>query len=293
MIMRFLITASTVCFLAAQCAGAAEAGVDPTFVRRFLPDAAEGTSHLSSSSCRYKPLFGEGDKYAGLPKSVSRYGELVVQKGGASALASYPKEEQIYYVTSGTGQLLYADAKYPLRQGDFVYLPPTVRHGLAAGTDSQLRVIWMGFRIAAATEIKLPEKVQIANVDEVKKQVVGNHPPSTLYQLMIGGVKSTRDRIAAGLTVTSLFIMEFAPGGTNAPHHHERDEEIYLLLDGFGEMVAGGGMDGIEGRFPSKPGDAFFYRANTTVGFYNDSRPGATKAHILAVRSTVPPRTDR
>ena len=50
--------------------------------------------------------------------------------------------------------------------------------------------------------------------------------------------------------------MDFAPGGTNFPHHHETAEEIYLVIDGEGEMVAGGGTDGIEGRHPAKAGDA-------------------------------------
>jgi mannose-6-phosphate isomerase-like protein (cupin superfamily) len=64
-------------------------------------------------------------------------------------------------------------------------------------------------------------------------------------------------------------------------------EEIYLVVDGEGEMVAGGGMDGIEGRHPAKAGDAYYFRPNCTVGFYNSNKPGA-KAHILAVRSRVP-----
>jgi mannose-6-phosphate isomerase-like protein (cupin superfamily) len=84
--------------------------------------------------------------------------------------------------------------------------------------------------------------------------------------------------------LTSLFIMNFAPGGTNFPHHHDREEEIYLVLDGAGEMVAGGGAAGVEGRHPAKAGDAYFFRLNCTVGFYNGSAPG----RILAVRSLYP-----
>ncbi len=82
--------------------------------------------------------------------------------------------------------------------------------------------------------------------------------------------------------------MEITPGGTNTPHHHEREEEIYLLLDGTGDMVAGSGMDGVEGRHSAKPGDAYFIRLNGTVGFYNT---GSTTAHILAVRSRYPFRS--
>jgi len=104
----------------------------------------------------------------------------------------------------------------------------------------------------------------------------------------MGDVTSKRDRIAAAHVLTSLFIMEFTPGGTNFPHHHEREEEIYLLLEGTGEMVAGGGMDGIEGRHPAKAGDAYFFRLNCTVGFYSSNAPGAGKARILAVRSLFP-----
>jgi hypothetical protein len=44
-------------------------------------------------------------------------------------------------------------------------------------------------------------------------------------------------------------------------------------------------MDGVEGRHASKPGDAYFFRLNCTVGFYNV--PDA-KARILAVRSRYP-----
>ena len=78
------------------------------------------------------------------------------------------------------------------------------------------------------------------------------------------------------------------PGGTNHPHHHPTEEEVYLLLEGSGEMVAGGGVDGVEGRRPATPGDAFFYRLNATVGFYADPSPNAGKARILAVRSRYP-----
>ena len=58
------------------------------------------------------------------------------------------------------------------------------------------------------------------------------------------------------------------------------------MIDGEGDMVAGSGMDGVEGRFPAKAGDAYYFRPNCTVGFYSQNKPGA-KAHILAGRSKV------
>jgi mannose-6-phosphate isomerase-like protein (cupin superfamily) len=101
----------------------------------------------------------------------------------------------------------------------------------------------------------------------------------------MGDAESKRDRLAAGHVLTSLFAMEIAPGGTNFPHHHQREEEIYLVLSGHGVMVAGGGMDGVEGKHPAKTGDAYFFRLNCTVGYY--SAPNV-KSRILAVRSWYP-----
>jgi mannose-6-phosphate isomerase-like protein (cupin superfamily) len=145
----------------------------------------------------------------------------------------------------------------------------------------------MGFKISGATHVTPPAKPLVANFDDVKWQPVSGHPDSVLYQLLMGDTKSTRDKIAAGQVLTSLFIMEFAPGGTNAPHHHETEEEIYLVLDGSGEMVAGGDLDGVEGRHAARAGDAYFFRLNCTVGFYAAKAPGP-KARILAVRSLYP-----
>ncbi len=79
--------------------------------------------------------------------------------------------------------------------------------------------------------------------------------------LLMGDAESKRDRLAAGRVLTSLFVMEIAPGGTNFPHHHEREEEIYLVLSGHGDMVAGGGMDGLEGKHPAKSGGRVFFPA--------------------------------
>lgn len=265
-----------------------ERGVDPTFLHRYLPQVKEARVAISSSTARYKPLFGEGDSNSKIVKGVSRFGEITVDPNGSTTPISYPREEHIVVVLEGEGTIDYANEKQGLRKHDFLYVPPGIKHSLTTGAGKHLRAVLMGFKIPDAMTLVIPPKLLIANIDDVKKQVVGNHPPSTLYQLLIGDTKSTRDRLAAGHIMKSLFVMEFTQGGTNFPHHHEREEEIYLLLDGEGEMVAGGGTDGIEGRYPARPGDAYFYRVNTTVGFYNSNTPNAKTAHILAVRSSFP-----
>jgi mannose-6-phosphate isomerase-like protein (cupin superfamily) len=170
-----------------------------------------------------------------------------------------------------------------VKKGDFLYLPAGVTHGISNPGAGPLKLIVAGFRVAAGTPP--PPKLQIANIADVPAQTVEGHPDSVRYRLLMGDTSSKRDRIAAGHRLVSLYLMEFQTGGTNAPHHHDNEEEIYVLVEGAGDMVAGGGLDGIEGRHPARPGDAYFFRLNCTVGFYNGNR-GVSR--ILAFRSTYP-----
>jgi mannose-6-phosphate isomerase-like protein (cupin superfamily) len=287
LVSHLFLSSSLISLLATPCLVPAERAVDPTFLHHFVPNLGQKPVDVSTATCRYKPVFGIGDSGAGILKGIARFGEMSVDPGGNSAMVTYPNEEQVYVVLEGEGVVFYGKRKIPVRTNDFMYLPPGVTHGVANSSAGLCRLIVMGFKIPSGTEVTVPQKPLIANIDEVQKQTVGGHPPSVLYRLLMGDTKSTRDRIAAGHVLTSLFIMEFAPGGTNFPHHHEREEEIYLVLDGEGEMVAGGGTTGIEGRHPAKAGDAYFFRLNCTAGFYNRQKAGA-KARILAVRSLFP-----
>jgi mannose-6-phosphate isomerase-like protein (cupin superfamily) len=269
----------------AALALADDRAVDPTWLRRNLHQTPAAPDDLSAPGCAYSPLFGAGDSNSKIVRGVARFGKARVAASSGCATVSYVAEEQLYFVLEGKGEVIYHGAKHAVAKDDFLYLPPGIKHSLSAGAGQKLEVLVMGYKIPAGTQLKIPEKLDVANLREVKKQVVGNHPPSTLYQLMMGDITSKRDRLATAHIMTSLFIMEMTPGGTNFPHHHDTEEEIYLLLDGEGEMVAGGGMDGVEGRHKAKAGDAYFVRLNTTVGFYNT---GKTTAHILAVRSRYP-----
>ena len=276
--------------LLAACAGlttAAERTVDPTFLHRYVPDVREAAVEIASSASHYRPLFGAGDAPSPIVRGVARFGELTVDPGGSTPHVQYPAEEQAWVVLSGAGAVTYASEKVPVRANDFFYVPAKVQHALACTSAAPCRVMIMGFKLPAGTAADTPKKLDVANIDDVKLQTVGNHPDSVQYRLMMGDTTSKRDRIAAAHVLTSLYVMEFAPGGTNFPHHHETEEEIYLVLSGRGEMVAGGGVDGVEGRHAAKAGDGYFFRLNCTVGFYA-AKDAPQPARILAVRSRFP-----
>ena len=131
-------------------------------------------------------------------------------------------------------------------------------------------------------------KLMLANTDDIKLQVLGQHGPTSQFLLMMGTTSSTRDKLAAAYLMNSLFILNFEPAGTNIPHNHPAEEEIYLVLRGTGDMVAGLGADGKEVRYPVTPGAAFFFKPGTQVGYYSQSKESDPHDLILAVRSRVP-----
>jgi mannose-6-phosphate isomerase-like protein (cupin superfamily) len=220
-------------------------------------------------------------------KGIARYGALTVDPNGASAVVSYPAEEQIYFVLAGQATLVYGEQRAAIHRNDFMYLPVGLKHGIANASDGPVRLLVMGFRIPAGIVVAPTPKLLLANADDVPLVPVEGHGPSALFKLLMGTTASRRDKLAAASQMVSLFIMDFAPGGTNIPHHHQMEEEIYYILRGHGDMVAGGGADGNEGRYPAKEGDVYFIRLNATVGFYSGSQSGAHDL-VLAVRSRYP-----
>src|SRR5271156_1134294 len=80
-----------------------ERKVEPTWLYRNVPTLAEHHADFSSDSCRYTPIFGEGDVESGVPKSVARFGELSLAPGGSCQAVAYPSEEELYFILSGSG----------------------------------------------------------------------------------------------------------------------------------------------------------------------------------------------
>jgi mannose-6-phosphate isomerase-like protein (cupin superfamily) len=258
---------------------------DPIFLKRALSEIPVKVADISNDLAHYKPVFGNGDNDAGIVKGISRFGYLSIDSGGSSSIVKYDKEEQILFILEGTGNLHYENGTIPVAKNDFIYIPAGVEHGLSNPRERTLKVIVMGYDIPDGTEILKTPRLMIANADEVPLQILGQHGPTTQFKLLMGTTQSRRDRLAAAYQVNSLFIMDFAAGGTNIPHRHAREEEIYFVLNGTGEMVAGETADGKEIRYPAKEGDAFFFSPNTLIGFYSATKEGEEHARILAVRS--------
>jgi mannose-6-phosphate isomerase-like protein (cupin superfamily) len=263
---------------------AQERKVDPTFLRADANAAPEEPSDITTATCRYRPFFGEGASKLG-GSGLVRYGETVVGPNGSCTQIQYPQEDQIYVVLEGSGSARYGSEDVTLDKEDFLYIPATVPHTLTNKSAAPFTVVVMGFSTKGYETAPLPSHALKDNIENVPLQLVSGHPDSTHYRILLEDVTGSDGRIKDGHVVTSLFLMEIDPGGTNFPHHHLRQEEIYQILSGQGDQVAGSGINGVEGRYPAKPGDAYFVRANATVGFY--SAPGV-HSRILCVRWWYP-----
>jgi mannose-6-phosphate isomerase-like protein (cupin superfamily) len=254
-------------------------------LKRTLSDVAVGNGDLEGKLVQYKPIFGSGDADYQAVKGITRYGSIEIDSGGSGKLVKYKNEEQIIFILEGTGNLIYKNQVVPVAENDFIYIPSGVKHGLTNPRERTLKAMIMGFKIPDDSLIKATPHLMIANAGEVPFQVLGSHGPTTQFQLLMGTTESKRDRLAAAMQINSLFIMDFAAGGTNIPHRHTKEEEIYFVLRGTGEMVAGETSDGKEMRYPAREGDAFYFPPNTLIGFYSSTKEGEEHARILAVRS--------
>lgn len=284
LLISFLLT---ILFLAVSL------NADSQYLKRSLSGIQEFKTGFSTLSAHYKPVFGEGDKDSDMIKGITRYGLLDIDPGGVSNRVKYGDEEQILFILEGTGILNTDRKNVPVSRNDFMYIPKGMKFGLSNPREGTLSVIIMGFKLSPDTFKLKSRDLMIANCDEVKFQTLPSHGPTTTFQLLMGTTESTRDRLAAACQVNSLFIMDFAAGGTNNPHRHSTEEEIYLILRGKGDIVAGENSDGGELRHPSVVGDVYFFAPKTLIGFYSGNLAEEEHARILAVRFKFPVQTEK
>lgn len=257
---------------------------DPGVLQRSLSNLPTIVTEISSETAHYKPMFGAGDENSTIVNSIKRSGYLSIDPQGSSSTVNYGREEIVYYVLNGTGQLHYNEQVIPISKDDFFYMPIEVEHSFSNNRESSLNLFVFGYEIPIETDRELISELKIANGGDVPWIILDSHGPSVTYQLLMGTTESTRDRLATAYQVRSLFTMDFLPEGTNKPHRHANQEEIYIMLQGHGDMVTGESPDGEEILTPVVTGDAFFFSKNTLVGFYSRTELGEKNARILAIR---------
>ena len=96
--------------------------IDPSFIHRDTSAVGEKKSDITTKTCHYRPLFGQGDSDTSVVVGVARYGEALIDPNGLCSSVQYPDEDQVYVVLEGTGSVEYGDAIVSLKREDYLVL---------------------------------------------------------------------------------------------------------------------------------------------------------------------------
>jgi uncharacterized cupin superfamily protein len=220
-----------------------------------------GSGHISG---RWQSLTGEASDWVGVKRIRIDPGKW------STPLHLEGSEEEIFYVLDGTGVSVQADgsnasAAYAIRSGDcLVHLALVHAHTLQAGPDG-LDVLAFGERHYASNTLLPRAGVSWLGPTWVLEGGPNDHPwtreiaigPPVVEELAerpervvnVADVEPTsRDGAtvartvrnlgrAAGSYKTGLQLFEVPPGKLlNPPHCHSAEEEIFVVLDGGGEL---------------------------------------------------------
>ena len=89
----------------------------------------------------------------------------------------------------------------------------------------------MGFRIPRGCPASPVTALKMVNAGDVPLQEMPGHGKTSLFRMLLGphntpGPGKIPNRLQVAQVVEGLYVIEFAPSGTNIPHHHMMEEEI-------------------------------------------------------------------
>jgi len=115
--------------------------------------------------------------------------------------------------------------------------------------------------------------IEKVNLNDVPKRAMNEiHGEKALYQIVWRSTPKA-EILKAFKGVARLTV---PPGETNLMHNHEKEEQIYILLSGSGEIQVG------EERTSAGPGDVVYLPANVPHGFFNTGEKPAVIINIGA-----------
>ena len=137
--------ALTLIALFAPLLHAGERKIDPTFLYRNTATVKEKNSDMTTATCHYKPLFGQGDSDTSVVVGVARYGQAIIDPKGECASVQYPDEDQVYLVLNGSASVQYGKDTVSEAE-DYLYIPSTIPHAASNPSTKALTVLVMGYR---------------------------------------------------------------------------------------------------------------------------------------------------
>jgi mannose-6-phosphate isomerase-like protein (cupin superfamily) len=77
------------------------------------------------------------------PSRLLTMGQTVIYPTGSTTGHSHDDMEEVYYVISGEGEMVVGEDRYPIKQGDALYVPPGEFHTTFQTGNLPLTVVWV------------------------------------------------------------------------------------------------------------------------------------------------------
>jgi mannose-6-phosphate isomerase-like protein (cupin superfamily) len=138
--------------------------------------------------------------------------------------------EQVYYILSGRGEVLYGDERFPVRDGDAVYLPAGVHHQMFNDMNDE----WLEHHVISQAVEGPGGELAICNWRQVEPQ--GDGGGAVCWRQLTSATRANEG--VAGSLRALLAIERVAVQPTRQTSIHCEDcEQVYYVLEGAGVFV--------------------------------------------------------
>lgn len=182
------------------------------------------------------------------------------RKGLEGPPHSHEAKEQIFYVTDGEGMVVVGPARYAVKPGSLIYVPPKVVHQTIAAGDVPLSYVLFNAFLDGSKEGHASFAEHIAKVKEVRRQQAASQQAS-VSGADVSGVADQpgkhladihRGRVFDFGSNTSTLLLErnetrrsevtlvtWPKGNKGALVAHKEKEQTFFVLSGRGQVTIG------------------------------------------------------
>jgi quercetin dioxygenase-like cupin family protein len=160
-------------------------------------------------------------------KAIEALAKQSIQGRKQSDYHAHEDMEQLFYVLSGAGIMRIDDVEHEVREGEVIYLPPTVKHQFINNTED-----WAQFLIISCmVNDTNPSEAVIRNWRD-QRPLIGHDNASIWAVYRSRGTQTSHGEVACMRTLTG-FTKHAMQGRKHSDYHvHEDMEQIYYMLKG-------------------------------------------------------------
>jgi len=195
----------------------------------------------------------EGEEEEASPQVLSGFARHALQGRKTSDYHKHENMEQVYYVLSGRGEVLYEDTRFAVEEGDAVYLPSGTHHQMFNDEED-----WLEHHVISMKVESDGGEFAIRNWRQVAPQGDGS---GAMRWRQLGSEGEEGVGFLRGMSAIEREALQ--PRGETGERCHEELEQFYWVLEKSGTLQ----LDGRER--PITEGDLIHIPAGATYKVHN------------------------